>query len=375
MPTATFTGQLIKPPSWYDTVRLPQFYRQSNGDILIRPLNNVPDYTNNDVLDLLLYYQTIIGDNRTDFKNSANAAWTASNGSSVVWAQCAFKTGPQGNGGGNWAAVPSHSIDRTLENNLSVRAVVNWQKQYPWVVNLKGELNILSLPEADSTEIARPSWLPASLPSLLVRPNGNLTTRFKVKSYTIDNNDIAAFMLYMQPIVANGATPYTVNWYIDANLCGAQYVPYFIGFPNYDPNTHFSSDFMFAGGQLWYMFGSEQENSFSFPSFAIPRKPTAIDDIANIAVAIVKKVPVVGSLYGVVSNLANSLNQGAPPGTIAAEVAQAATTIAKGIDAQQTQNTLAVVKTQDQKQTEQYIMYAIIVAVVIVIIISIVKRK
>lgn len=240
-------GALIPAPSWYPSY-LPKFYRAGNGQIHVYPLNSVPKYTNNDVLDLLLYYQTIIGYNRSDAATNGlltgmarSAAWAAGGRNAAMWAAEALKSSASGDGSGNWASIPSYGagIDAALESSLQNRYIQVNATQMPWLSSLQakgGGIDLLTIPMSTDVEVPRPSAYPAYLPSLFISsgqpyqwPAGSMNTKPKIKNfkssgysqYTITPNDVAALMLYAQPTIYKGPTPYPANWYINDQVNGA----------------------------------------------------------------------------------------------------------------------------------------------------------
>lgn len=236
----TSYGTLIPAPAWYNPA-LPKFYRDSSGNILLRPLNSVPNFTTEDVLDCALYLQTIIGYNRFDISNAKCAAWVNSNGSAQMWIKSAFKTDGNGNGGGNFAAVSSNGlgIDGAFYSQLQARYVFLNSTAMPWLKDMQavgGGIDLITIPMATDNEVPRPSWYPKYLPSLFIssgqpfqQPAGSLNTKPKIrnyissgyKQYTITAKDVASLMLYTQPVVLQGPTPYPVNWYINDDVNGA----------------------------------------------------------------------------------------------------------------------------------------------------------
>lgn len=232
---------LIPPPSWYDAT-LPKFYRAPNGEIHVFPLNAVPKYTTNNILDLLLYYQTIVGYNRFDFMGAKSAAWTSGNGtwSAKVWAQSAFQKDNRGDGSGNWANVPNDNMgtDGALYTQLQQRYIELNKSSMPWLNAMQavgGGIDLMTIPMSTDTEVPRPSWYPQYLPSLWFSagepyqaPAGSLNTKPKIRNfkssgytqYVITPRDVASLLMYEQPVVLTGSTPYQVGWYINDNVNG-----------------------------------------------------------------------------------------------------------------------------------------------------------
>jgi len=235
-------GALIPAPSWYPGY-LPLFYRQSNGQILCRPINSVPNYTENDVLDVCLYYQTIIGYNRIDVQNARSAAWQYTNGSggARIWAQSVLKSDGAGNGSGDWAAVSPNgqSIDGAFYAKLQQRYITNESAAKPWLASMQakgGGIDLMTIPMATDIEQPRPTFYPAHLPSLFKssgqpyqQPLGFMDAKPKIRNgassgytaYQVTPDDIAYLMLYAQPIIIDGPTPYPINWYVNDDVNGA----------------------------------------------------------------------------------------------------------------------------------------------------------
>lgn len=240
-------GTLIPAPSWYPA-GLPKFYRWGNGQIHVYPLNSTPKFTQNDVLDLLLYYQTIIGYNRIDsvkdgFVTGAArpAAWSSNGWTASIWARSAFKADAYGDGSGDWANIPTGNmnVDSATETALIARYIELNKTQMPWLADMQtkgGGIDLMTIPMSTDIEVPRPSWYPKHLPSLFKStgqpyqwPAGSMNTKPKIKNYkssgyapyTITPNDVANLMLYAQPVIYAGATPYPVNWYINDQVNGA----------------------------------------------------------------------------------------------------------------------------------------------------------
>lgn len=240
-------GTLIPPPSWYDP-GLPKFYRLGNGEIHVYPLNAVPKYTEQNVLDLLLYYQMIIGYNRIDATRGGlltgaarSAAWSSNGWTAKIWAQSAFQANASGDGSGDWANVPTTNmgIDSALETALVNRYIELNKTQMPWLSDMQavgGGIDLMTIPMSTDTEVPRPSWYPKYLPSLFIssgqpyqQPAGSMNTKPKIKNYkssgytqyTIKPSDVANLMLYAQPVIYAGPTPYPCNWYINDVVNGA----------------------------------------------------------------------------------------------------------------------------------------------------------
>ncbi len=242
-----YDGTLIPAPSWYPTW-LPKFYRASTGQIHLYPLNSTPKYTENDVLDCLLYYQTIIGYNRIDaVKNGFNsgmarpAFWKSGGWTAKIWVKSAFVSDAYGDGSGDWANIPTSDMgtDSALETAMVIRYIELNKIQMPWLAAMQtkgGGIDLLTIPMSTDIEVPRPSWYPAHLPSLFKStgqpyqwPAGSMNTKPKIKNYrssgysqyTITASDVANLMLYAQPVIYAGPTPYPVNWYINDQVNGA----------------------------------------------------------------------------------------------------------------------------------------------------------
>ena len=213
-------------------------------------------YTESDVLDCLLYLQTIIGANRIDFHNSISAAWVKTDG------QDSFKQRVinqfNGAAGGNMIWVPQYSIgeDGALYSQLQAQYIKNEAQSMPWLANMQGKgggVDLMSIPAATDKEIKRPSYLPNYLPSLFVSQGlqnqqkaGFLTTKPTIRGgrssgyqpYTVTAKDVAALMVYAQPVVALGPTPYPLNWYINDYVNGAMAMYYKISHQFSDGHTN-----------------------------------------------------------------------------------------------------------------------------------------
>lgn len=257
--TTTAAGTLMEPPSWYPSY-LPLFYNTGNGIFLHGAA--VPGYSSNDILDLLLYYQTIVGYNRTDYQYAIAASWkhTDNSDSGYNWAVNALKSG---NMGSNWANVSfkNYTIDGTLYSQLQARYIANEATALPWLVNMQGKgggIDLMTIPFASDAQISRPSFYPNYLPSLFISggalgqfPAGHLDTKPKIRAasvsaadYNIIPEDVAALMLYAQPVINAGPTPYPTNWYINDEVNGAEAFHYKIslafsdGFTNSQAQTY-----------------------------------------------------------------------------------------------------------------------------------------
>ena len=235
MNNITQYGELIPAPLWLPA-NLPKFYRAGNGDIILRPSAPVPKYTENDVLDLLLYYQMIVGYNRIDYSNAVTAAWksTSDNNSGYNWVVNVLKSGGSA---GNFANVSktNYTIDGALYSRLQARYVFNESATQPWLAGMQalggpsGGINLMTIPMPTDIMITRTSFYLNYLPSLFQSAGltdqykrGHLTTKPLIRgNYQPSAKDIAALMMYAQPVIALGPTPYPVNWYINDFVNGA----------------------------------------------------------------------------------------------------------------------------------------------------------
>lgn len=282
-------GTYIPAPHWYPAY-LPKFYRQSSGAIFLRPINSYSKYIENDVLDCLLYLQTIIGYNRIDtvtsngipsgnysnvssysanYSSSSPASSAVTNDSYYHWVVSAFKQDSFGDGGGDFTrgkASGFFTIDNKLLTDLKNRYIANEKSTMPWLssLNTKGRgIDLMSIPMSTDIEIPRPSWYPRHLPSLFTstgqpyqHPAGSMDTKPKidtyqtkgVSDYTITPNDVAELMLYAQPVVYAGPSPYPINWYINDQVNGAMAMRFKI-------SLGFKSGFNNAQEQGWGMAG------------------------------------------------------------------------------------------------------------------------
>lgn len=230
-------GTLIPAPTWYPSY-LPKFYRDATGAVYLRPVGVVAKYTQNDVLDCLLYLQTFIGYNRIDASNAISAAWYKTDLKDGF--QLRIKHHFEGEATGNMIWVPQYNIglDGPLYSQLQARYIAN-ESGRPWLSAMQskgGGIDLMTIPAASDTEIQRPTWYPNYLPSLFISAGeigqyakGFVNTKPKIRNgksstwgpYEVTAEDIAAYMLYAQPIIAAGPTPYPVNWYINDDVNGA----------------------------------------------------------------------------------------------------------------------------------------------------------
>jgi hypothetical protein len=365
--TTASNGVLMAPPAWYSAY-LPLFYNPGNGIYLHG--SAVANYTDNDVLDLLLYYQTIVGYNRTDYTGAISAAWKHSDNSDsgYNWAVNALKNGP---GSNNWANVSftNYTIDGAVYSAMQQRYIVNELKTKPWLGTMQatgGGIDLMTLPFATDTEIARPSFYPNYLPSLFISagapgqyPAGHLDTKPKLRTgkssgwtdYTIQPSDVAALMLYAQPVIDAGPSPYPTNWYINDNVNGAEAFRYKI-------TLGFSSGFTNAQIQTWAITG----NMFIAP--VLDADPFAsgftktLESIVSAAISyFTTKIPG-GAALTTASKYAAGLSGGqvitggpVPPGVFSAAVFAAADSL---------QNTLVA-----QATTKKYLLIGLFAALVL----------
>lgn len=243
---AGVTGELIPPPHWYPST-LPRFYRQSNGDVLLLPSGAIK-YTENDVLDCLLYYQTWCGYNRPDTQNAVSAAWykTDNLDGAKMRVVDQFKGTVQGNY--NWVPNYNLGLDGGLYSQLQARYIQNELQALPWLSDLqaKGGIDLMTIPAGNDIQISRPTWYPKHLPSLfkstggpMQLPAGTLNTKPKIRSgYDPTPEDIAALMLYAQPVIYDGPTPYPMNWFVNDIVNGAVSTRYKITLWFHQPFTN-----------------------------------------------------------------------------------------------------------------------------------------
>lgn len=346
------SGTLLPPPSWYPS-NLPKFYRLDDDvkSIVLRPLNSVPNATQNDVFDTLLYLQMYAGYNRVDFSNALSVAWfyytegpnAKEAPSAYTWVKSTFMADNFGDGSGNFADVSTdgRTVDGGLYSQLQGRYVFRESGRLPWLKNLQatgGGIDLNSIPRPDDIEMSRPEFYPSHLPSLFVsrggpynRPAGFMTTKpmlmnFKSSGYTqyeVPASDIAFLMLYAQPLIIQGPTPYPVNWYVNDTVNGAQAFYHKITLA-YGPAHHDS--------QI-------QEYGISGDMMAPPNldsDPYASDfskAMELIIRTVFSKIPGVGQVYSAVMGLAAAGGRGitgveSPEGTFSREVFQAADAIA-----------------------------------------------
>lgn len=236
---------LMDPPAWYPSY-LPKFYNNNFG-WYVYPNAPVKGYTRNDVLDMLLYFQTICGLNIVDHQYSISVAttWAGSTGDKSIEDRV-IRALSVGDGGGNWASVPTNGRGENgaLYAELQTRYIQNEATAKPWLSAMQGKaggIDLLTLPFASDEEKPRPTWYPAHLPSLFVSKgargqySGKLDTKPKIRNtpnsgYTQidpDPTDIAYLSLYAQPIILEGPKPWPVNFYYGSgNSDGAVFILY-----------------------------------------------------------------------------------------------------------------------------------------------------
>lgn len=337
-------GTLLQPPAWYAPY-LPLIYLQADGhSMYFRPVNAVPNYTANDVLDCLLYMQTCVGFSRQDPTYGFNVAWAESSASTMEARIHYILDNVQGHDNDwNLAEFPAtvkaienimvplpSGIDTNLNARLQARAVQNWSSQYPWFADVqnKGGIDLRTLPYALDVEQPRSAWLPAYLPSLFITGFGKrLNTCGKILKYKTDASDLAAFMMYLQPVVlTKQATAYAVNWYINGDFCGAALANYFIG--STDLSSVFSSNMLASGGWMNAIAYAYTDDYFTFPYHNPPASWTNSLDAA--VKSVISKVPVLGQLQGGLTKWADTMNVADyPTGTLSKAVAAAAQVIAQ----------------------------------------------
>lgn len=351
-------GTPMAAPAWYATY-LPIFYNTGSGIFLHG--NSVPNYSANDVLDLLLYYQTIVGYNRSDYQGAITAAWkhTDNSDSGYNWAVNALK----GDMGANWANVSfnNYTVDGTLYSQLQQRYILNEASVKPWLSTMQGVgggIDLMTIPFATDIEIPRPSFYPAYLPSLFISagavgqyPAGHMDTKPKIRDgkssgftdYSVQPVDVAALMLYAQPVINSGPTPYPTNWYINDYVNGAEAFRYKI-------TLQFSDGFTNAQEQAWGMSG----NMMVAP--VLDANPFAsgftekLQSIVSAAVNFFAGKVTGGSALVTAANYAASLSGGqvitggpVPAGAFSAEVFQAADALAAQLQSQATTKTYLLI--------------------------------
>lgn len=353
---------LLPPPSWYPSF-LPKFYRadDSDGSILLRPLGAVPKYSNADILDTLLYLQMYMGYGRPDWQNAFSVAWfyytkgpnAKAAPSAYSWVRSAFKADQWGDGGGNFANVSPNGrgIDGELYSELQQRFLQREASKYPWLVEMQkkgGGIDLGFIPKPTDVEQARPSFYPDYLPSLFKsaggyfdKPAGFLTTKpmllnFKSSGYTqydVTATDIANLMLYAQPIIAAGPTPYPVNWYINDAVNGAQVFYHKITLA-FGPG-HTDSEIQ--------EFGIKGDLMKPPDLHADPYASNFTKALELIVKSVFTKIPGTGQLFSSILGLASAGGMGitageSPAGTFSKEVFDAADGIASGLQQQDTGN-------------------------------------
>lgn len=351
-------GTLLPPPSWYPA-NLPKFYRMEDDvkSIVLRPLMAVPGAAEADVLDTLLYLQMYLGYNRSDTDNALPVAWFYSDtgqnahnaAAAYTWVKSAFWPDKWGDGSGNFADVSpnARNIDTGLYGQLQARYVQRAGARFPWLSGLQargGGIDLMSIPRPDDGEIERPEFYPDYLPSLFVssggtynRPAGFMTTKpfiynfnlAKDKQYIPTATDVAYLMMYAQPVIALGPTPYPVNWYLSDYTNGA------LAFYNkislaIGPYSHS------AELQTYGIRG----DMMSFPDY-LHADPYASDfskAFELVLKSVFSNIPGVGQLYRATMALAAAGGAGItvgelPEASFSREVFQAADAIAAGLTA------------------------------------------
>ena len=200
------SGELIPPPSWYP-LYLPKFYRQTDGSIRLRPLHTDGDktsYSHNDELDIMLYWQMIVGQNRIDVENAKSVYWIAKDGNTgLFWVRAALKADLHGDGGGNFADIKNVvGYDEQLKKELQVRYVENEKTTRPYLAKLNAVadgIELLTIPMSTDKEFKRPEFYPDYLPSLVMStgqpfqlPNGTVQVKPKIANFKPTPEDIAS---------------------------------------------------------------------------------------------------------------------------------------------------------------------------------------
>lgn len=222
-------GTLIQPPAWYPNY-LPKFYWQAGGNVKLLPEGKIK-YTNDDVLDCLLYQQTWCGYNRTDWENAVSVAWYKTDGQDGAKLRIEHQfNGEQNMGNFGWVPDYNLGLDGTLYSQLQAKYIKN-ETGKAWLSAMQGKgqgVDLMTIPAATDIEQPRPFWYPAFLPSLyktapttFQRPAGFLDTKPKIRGYNSLAADVANLCVYAQPIINLGPAPYPTNWYINDIVNGA----------------------------------------------------------------------------------------------------------------------------------------------------------
>lgn len=379
---------LITPPSWYDADNLPCFYRQSNGQIHVLPLNSMPKgYTNDNVLDLLLYYQLIIGYNRIDTINAKTAAWSYGKYNAKIWANAALKSNSDGDGSGDWSAISAYGgVDGDIYLELQNRYIKLNESQMPWLSSLQskgGGIDLMTLPPANAQLVERPEWYPAYLPSLFIlgkmgdyqlMSEGQMNSYPKIRSgkssgytsYIPSAVDMAFFMIHVQSVVLlKSKSPYVVNFYLNDTVNGATAFYFKITLAFATGHTDAQEQTYGIGGD---MLVPPELDADPFASGFTKLLQKTVGAVVSFFTG---KIPGGSALTQVATKVAQSGGQGitggenSPEGTFSAEVFNAADAIGKA---------LADKKEQEANNTvtNSYIKYIGIALLIIVIIVFIV---
>lgn len=333
------TGTALPAPSWYPAY-LPILYKQADGSLLYFPLNAVPNYSENDILDALLYQQMYVGLAGENPGSAFCVAWKENEGSSnELRMRYIFHEVVGHDNAWNFATLPAGAgIDEPLYKRLQERFVYN-QRANGWVaaVNAKYQgIDLLSLPLPTDSEVQRPDNYPGNFPSLFLSAAGELHFRSvwrgglqSGKWWWFTPEEIAHCLLYAQPVISAGKQPYPANWYADDGWNGAMVIQRQLKFDHFglaaiDPGRDYRN---------WDLF------------FRPPDPPPDSKlglAIEGVLISVVKLIPYVGATaYNLVATqAANDMSGGEyNSSSFSYKVQQAAAAIAQGKADETTQAT------------------------------------
>jgi len=382
MNTFPVSGTLISPPSWLPPY-LPKFYRQSNGQTFLRPLPTDAKVviSEGDILDMLLYLQMIIGFGREgayDFKSTLIFPCVATQLCyTYVKDVIPFRTDV--NGMVDFTNIPQQPIDEKLYSDLQARYIMHEGTNFPWIIEMQklgGGIDLCSIPfPTDTIYAQRPTNYPVHLPSLFVsaaEPGrhgaGFVTFKPGFRKYEPTVDDISNTMLYAQPYVSAGPTPYKLNFSRPetkewaGQLDGAYWVAYRLSLP---PGN------LFQGG-LFEKFPVMPDIKGYVLGYSILVEPPKIPQTNSTLVAIgaafesvFKLVPIVGTALSYAEKIANDANDTSYQPGLGLQVAK---------DIQQK----ASVKQQIAdavKQKKNIVMIVVVIIAIIVAVFLFIKYK
>ena len=331
--TQPYEGSTLQAvPSWFKWE--PKLYRRGTEGLYLRPTygKNSPAANFDEIIDILIYWQIHAGWNRlTDNLGvpKITAFGTgADTGYQVI--KSALHEDSFGDGGGDLDHVGNATKDLPVYQYCQKKVVDYYSGQFPFLSSLQatgGGIDLMTLPYPGDREITRPDWYPKHLPSLFIRAqNGFLTFKFKLLNYVPTSTDIAAVMLYAQPVIAAGKTPYNVNWYINEDLNGAKAALFWIT-NGVDFKTWFSPDFQFNQMPFSYIAHANLDDLYTWYGTKLKSTTSIYATLAN---AIVSKIPVLGQVKSLIFNWADTINDNTSPnGTFSKQVGEDAKAIAQ----------------------------------------------